>query len=200
MRTLVYLIAAALAPQALQPALAATPIQPAPELARVLAAGVEGLCAPYLAKAQSPETANRLAERAGFEVGGPDPYIPLGQPIAGAPLPAVFHASAGPAPDSASVEVHLTAVPRSCQVRVKGAQDEGAWNAYLTGMQRNGARTITTADIDAKTTYSHEVYTGGVRGLPSSYTVFVSRWVASGPPPNGMWTLINILPDTGVPL
>jgi hypothetical protein len=173
------------------------PAQPAdPATPRLLGAGMEHLCADFLAKpAATPAAIEAMAADAGFKSGAQGKYVPLGQPIPGAPAAMAFHADAGPAEGGPKIEVLLTTVPRACQLRVMG--DAGAWGAFVSQMKRQAAKLVTTAPVTPETTYSHEVYVGGVAGLPHGYTTFASRWLGQGAPKTGVWTFINVLPDTG---
>ena len=184
-------------PALAQPAIPPGPGPADPAVARVLSRGLEGLCAGFLkAPRASPEAITALAAKAGFEAGAADAYGPVGAPIPGAPPALAFHANLGAAADAPSVVIHLTTVPTACQVRVKG--DAAAWSAFLNTMPARGGHLVTSAELEPDTTYSHEVYTGGMAGLPKTYTTFVNRWVGQGAPKSGVWTVINVLPDTGV--
>lgn len=174
--------------------------QPAParpsdtSMPHLLGAGLEGLCAGFLAAPDAaPASIDAMAAKAGFQSGAQGRYTPVGQPIPGAPAAMAFHADNGSA--DGGVEVFLTTVPTACQVRVTG--DAGAWSAFVARMKRQGATLVTAAQVTPETTYSHEVYVGGIAGLPTGYTTFVNRWVGQGSPKSGAWILINVLPDTG---
>ncbi|HEY1929712.1 MAG TPA: hypothetical protein VGG92_19770 [Caulobacteraceae bacterium] len=179
---------------AAQPALA----QPAdPSTPRLLSAGMEHLCSEFLAKpAAKPDAIEAMAADAGFKSGAQGKYGPVGQAIPGAPPALAFHADTGPAAGGPEVEVFLTTVPRACQLRVMG--DAGGWGELVSQMKRQGATLMTTAPVTHETTYSHEVYVGGVAGLPPDYTTFASHWIGQGAPKTGVWTFINVLPNTGV--
>jgi hypothetical protein len=58
-----------------------------------------------------------------------------------------------------------------------------------------GGSLVAAAEITPDTKVSHEVYAGGITGLPKGYTSFVNRWVGSGDPAKGVYTSINVLPD-----
>ena len=165
-------------------------------VAKMLAAALETICTPYLATAGAAgESLTAAASAAGFEPGAPDPGGAVGAPIPGAAPPTTFHAAEGSDGTAGGVELYLDSTPRACQLRVKN--DAGAWTSFTDRMVRRGARLVTAAELAPGTKYSHEVYVGGMKGLPGGYTVFASRWVGSGPPPKGMWALVNVLPDTG---
>lgn len=165
----------------------------APVMPGVLAAGMEQLCASFLSKpAAAPEAVAAMAAKAGFQPGAEHHYGAVGQPIPGAPAAMAFHAGGS---TGSSVEMFLTTVPVACQVRVMGGGE--AWAGFEAQMKRHGAKLMTSATITPETTYSHEVYVGGIVGAPSGYTTFVNRWVGAGEPKSGAWTMINVLPDTG---
>ena len=164
------------------------------EAARLLSSGLDALCSGFLRRPDAaPAKLEALAAKAGFSPGASDPYGPVGQAIPGAPPALSFHSvSSG----GAEIIVHLTTVPGACQLRVKG--DAAAWSTFLAKMPRRGGKLITTAPLTPQTTYSHEVYVGGIAGAPAGYTTFVNRWVGEGMPKNSVWTMINVLPNTGV--
>jgi hypothetical protein len=165
-------------------------------IARVLESGLNSVCSPFLAhSAMSPEALAALAAKAGYLPGAPDPYGPIGQAIPGAPPAIAFHAPAGSGAEAPTVILHLTPAPVTCQVRVKG--DAAAWSKYLSTMPRRSGHLVTSAALTPETKFSHEVYIGGIAGLPRGYTTFVNRWVGEGPPRGGVYTTINVLPDTG---
>lgn len=167
------------------------------EAARRLGAGLDTLCSGFLRRPDaSSAKLEALAAKAGFSPGAPDPYGPVGQAIPGAPPALTFHAGLGASSGAPEIIVHLTTVPGACQLRVKG--DAAAWGAFLAKMPKRGGKLITAAPLTPQTTYSHEVYVGGIVGAPAGYTTFVNRWVGAGTPKNGVWTMINVLPDTGV--
>ena len=183
---------------AAQPPIAAGPGPADPAMAARLASGLDGLCAGFLAKPTASTTAvEALAKRAGYTVGAPDPYGSVGQAIEGAPPARAFSAALSEQADTPRVEVYLTTTPTACQLRVKG--DAAAWTTFLSSMPSHGGTLVAAAQIAPDTRYSHEVYKGGIRGLPRGYTTFVNRWVGPEAPRNGVWTAINVLPDTGVP-
>lgn len=179
-----------------QPAIPPGPGPVDPVLAHMLESGLNTVCAPFLAHpTMSAEALGGLAAKAGFKAGAADPYGPVGQPIRGAPPAISFHASSTTAPDAPTVVLHLTPGPVTCQLRVKG--DAAAWSAYLSTMPQHGGRLVTSAVLTPKTEFSHEVYVGGIPGVPRGYTTFVNRWVGEGAPKGSVYTVINVLPDTG---
>jgi hypothetical protein len=179
-----------------QPAIAPVPGPADPAVARMLASGLNGLCSPFLARpAMSTEALDALATKAGYMAGAPDPYGPVGQAIPGAPPAISFHASASQAADAPMVVLHVTRGPVTCQLRIKG--DAAAWSAYLSTMPQHGGRLVTSAALTPETKFSHEVYVGGIAGVPRGYTTFVNRWVGEGAPKGAVYTMINVLPDTG---
>lgn len=167
------------------------------EAARLLSTGLDTLCSGFLRRPDaSSAKLEALAAKAGFSPGASDPYGPVGQAIPGAPPALTFHADAGASSGGPEIIVHLTTVPGACQIRVKG--DAAAWGVFLAKMPKRGGKLITAAPLTPQTTYSHEVYVGGIAGAPAGYTTFVNRWVGAGTPKNGVWAMINVLPNTGV--
>ncbi len=168
-----------------------------PAMAKLLDQGLRNVCSPFLAKPTRRASAvEAMAAKAGYELGAPDPYGPVGQAIPGAPPALAFHATSGAGPDAPMVELFLTQTPVACQMRV--FRDGAAWGAFETKMVQQGAKLVTSATLTPETTYSHEVYVGGIRGVPADYTLFANRWVGKGDPRKGIWTMINVLPNGGV--
>jgi hypothetical protein len=143
----------------------------------------------------SSEDLQSLAKRAGYETGAADSYGAVGQPIPNAPSAISFHAAIGSGAAAPGVTIHLTPSPVTCQLRVNN--DAAAWSTYLSSMPARDGSLVATAEISADTKFSHEVYARGIAGLPKGYTSFVNRWVGQGEPPKGVYTTINVLPDSG---
>ena len=169
----------------------AGPVDPA--TAANLGIGLQSICAPFLRDKASAGSLDAIAANAGYEKAAAASYGSVGQPIPGAPPAVAFHKASGSAADAPDVTVFLTTVPTACQLRVEG--DAAAWSTYLGSMGRRHGKLIAAAEITSDTTYSHEVYSGGVPGLPRGYTLFVNRWVGAGKPKGGAYTIINVLSD-----
>jgi hypothetical protein len=179
-----------------QPAIPPGPGPANPAMVQILTSGLNTLCSNFLSHPKmSPENLQALAKRAGYEAGADDTYGAVGQPIPNAPAAISFHAATGPGADAPSVTIHLTPSPVTCQLRVN--HDAAAWSAFLSTMPARGGSLVAAAEITPDTKDSHEVYAGGITGLPKGYTSFVNRWVGSDDPAKCVYTSINVLPDTG---